>query len=160
MSLWRQLVDCKYSNSMLYFYTVLIAHNSSLLLKVNTFANNSGGNVHRMMFTPGGGIAVAFRNITFLGQNTFQNNTCTSNICWGGSVCWKVMKYTRPKRSNLWNYVQSHIVGVAWMLGGNTYIWKSRQWTNLPNSWTFVPALLCRPFAITDAYFCHMYHQF
>lgn len=55
------------------------------------------------------------------------------------------MKYTRLKRSSLCNYVQSHIVGVAWMLGGNAYIWKSRQWTNLPNSWTFVPALPCRP---------------
>ena len=57
----------QYSDSMLYFYTVLIAHNNGLLLKGNTFANNSGGNVYRMTFTPGGGIAVAFGNITFLG---------------------------------------------------------------------------------------------
>ena len=37
---------------MLYFYTVLIAHNNGLLLKGNTFANNSGGNVYRSSIAP------------------------------------------------------------------------------------------------------------
>ena len=78
-----RVINCTFANSS---NAVLIAYNSSLQLERNTFVNNSGGRTSQMTFTPGGGIAAVFSNITFQGTNTFINNTCNADICGGGAM--------------------------------------------------------------------------
>ena len=77
------LVNCTFANSS--SKTALFGDKSNLFLDGNTFANNSVEGPADS-FPPGAGIGLISCNLTFQGQNSFLNNSCSGGACRGGAI--------------------------------------------------------------------------